>query len=129
MSAVWTTIAATGLALALGGSAFAQVDLRGVRERNVILLQQDIDRQNALAAQRQLSAAQNRYAAQLTLRALDEAATTPPTQSTLRPTPPLAPARGSSAEDMAADIERMERLTDQALAAGNARLRAIKPAS
>lgn len=129
MNAVWTTIAATGLALALGASAFAQVDLRGVRERNVILLQQNIDRQNALAAQRQLSAAQSRYAAQLTLRALDEAATTPPTEPTLRSTQPLAPPRGAGVEDMAADIERMERLTDQALAAGNARLRAIKPAS
>jgi hypothetical protein len=30
---------------------------------------------------------------------------------------------------MAADIQQMDRLTDQALAASNARLRAIKPAS
>ena len=127
MNAVRTMIAATGLVLVLGASAFAQVDLRAVRDRNVILLQQDIDRQNALAAQRQLSAAQSRYAAQLTLRALDETRT-PSTEPTLRSTPPTLP-RGPSAEDMAADIERMERLTDHALAAGNARLRAIKPAS
>jgi hypothetical protein len=121
-------IAATGVVLALGASAFAQADLRAVRERNVILLQQDIDRQNALAAQRQLSAAQSRYAAQLTLRAMDQPGTSL-TEPTLRPTLPPPPPRGSSAEDMAVDIERMERLTDQALAASNARLRAIKPAS
>jgi hypothetical protein len=119
----------TGLVLVVGASAFAQVSLRGVRDRNVILLQQDIDRQNVLAAQRQLSAAQSRYATQLTLRALDEAAATPPTEPTLRPSLPPTPPRGSSVENMAADIERMDRLTDQALAASNARLRAIKPAS
>ncbi|KQY30172.1 hypothetical protein ASD38_12865 [Caulobacter sp. Root487D2Y] len=128
MSTVRTMIAATGLALVLGASAVAQVDLRGVRDRNVILLQQDIDRQNILAAQRELSAAQNRYATQLTLRALDEAAR-PPTQPTLRPSLPPSPPRGASAEDMADDMARMDRLTDAALAAGNARLRAIKPAS
>ncbi len=122
-------IAAAGLmALSLGASASAQVDLRSVRDRNVLLLQQDTDRQNALAAQRELSAAQSRYDTQLTLRALDQAAT-PPTQPTSRPTLPPSPPRGPSAGDMAADIERMDRLTDQALAAGNARMRAIKPAS
>ena len=121
-------IAATGVVLALAGAAFAQADMRAVRERNVIRLQQDIDRQNALAAQRQLSAAQSRYAAQLSLRPLDQTGTSL-TEPTLRSTLPPSLPRGSSAEDMAADIERMERLTDQALAAGNARLRAIKPAS
>jgi len=131
MSTVRTTIAAaTGLTLALAfcASAFAQVDLRGVRDRNVILLQQDIARQNALAAQRELSAAQSRYATQLTLHALDQAAT-PPTTPSLRPSLPSTLPRGASAEEMAADMERMDRLTDAALAAGNARLRAIKPAS
>jgi hypothetical protein len=132
MSTVRTMIAATGLTLTLalvfGASAVAQVDLRGVRDRNVILLQQGIDRQNVLGAQRELSAAQGRYATQLTLRALEESAT-PPTEPTLRPALPPTPPRGPSVEDMSADIERMDRLTDQALAAGNARLRAIKPAS
>lgn len=132
MSAVRTMIAATGpsllLALALCASAHAQVDPRDVRDRNAILLQRDIDRQNSLAAQRELSAAQSRYDTQLTLRALDQSAT-PPTQPTLRPALPPTPPRGASAGDMAADIERMDRLTDQALAAGNARMRAIRPAS
>jgi hypothetical protein len=111
----------------LGASAFAQADLRALRERNAILQQQDIARQNALAAQREQSAAQSRYDTQLTLRALDQAATSPPAE--LRPALPPTPPRGAGADDMAADIERMDRLTDQALAASNARLRAIKPAS
>ncbi len=120
--------AAAGLALALGASAFAQTDQRALRERNEILQQQDIARQNALASQRELSAAQSRYNTQLTLRELNQAAT-PPTEPTLRSTLPAIPPRGSGADDMAADIERMDRMTDQALAASNARLRAIKPAS
>lgn len=128
MDMVRTMIAATGLALAFAASASAQIDPRAQRERNAFSLQQDINRQNALAAQRELSAAQSRYNAQLTLRSLDEAAH-PPTEPTLRSTLPPAPPRGPSAGDMASDIERMERLTDQALAASNARLRAIKPAS
>jgi len=128
MSAVRTMIAGAGLGLVFCTSAFAQVDLRGVRERNVIQLQQGIDRQNSLAAQRELSAAQSRYATQLTLRGLDEAVS-PATEPTLRPSLPPTPPRGAGAGDMAADIERMDRLTDQALAASNARMRAIKPAS
>ena len=128
MDMVRTMIAATGLALAFAASASAQIDPRAQRERNAFYLQQDINRQNALAAQRELSAAQSRYNAQLTLRSLDEAAH-PPTEPTLRSTLPPAPPRGPGAGDMASDIERMERLTDQALAASNARLRAIKPAS
>lgn len=128
MDTVRTMIAATGLALAFAASASAQIDPRAQRERNAFYLQQDINRQNALAAQRELSAAQSRYNAQLALRSLDEAAR-PPAEPTLRSTLPPAPPRGASAEDMASDIERMERLTDQALAASNARLRTIKPAS
>ncbi len=123
---------ATAILAALAGcaavSAFAQVDLRAVRQRNEILQQQDIARQNALAAQRQATAAQSRYETQLTLRALGESATGP-AEPTLRPVQPAPPPRGPSAADMTADMERLDRLTDQALAAGNARLRAIKPAS
>jgi hypothetical protein len=127
-------IAAAGLvalslgASSMGASAFAQTDLRALRERNAILQQQDIARQNSLAAQREQSAAQSRYATQLTLRGLNESAT-PPAEPSLRPSLPATPPRGSSVDDMAADIERMDRLTDERLAASNARLRAIKPAS
>ena len=125
---ILTTGVAAGLTVALSASASAQTDLRALRERDEILQQQDIARQDALAAQRERSAAQSRYDTQLTLRSLDEAAR-PPSQPSLRPARSPTPPRGASADDMAADIARMDRLTDQALAAGNARLRAIKPAS
>lgn len=128
MNTVRTMIAAVGLVLVFGVSTSAQIDPRAQRERNALYLQQDIARQNALAAQRELSAAQSRYQTQMTLRSLDEAAN-PPIEPTLRPTLPPVPPRGVNPEDMAADIARMDRLTDQALAASNARLRAIKPAS
>ncbi len=129
MTRVSTMIAVAGLAaLAFGASALAQSDLRALRERNEILQQQDIARQNALASQRELSAAQSRYNTQLTLRGLQESSIAP-TEPTLRSTLPPTPPRGAGADDMAADIERMDRMTDQALAASNARLRAIKPAS
>jgi hypothetical protein len=134
MTRVSTMIAAAGVtaltlgASVLGASAFAQTDLRALRERNAILQQQDIARQNGLAAQREQSAAQSRYDTQLTLRALDESAPSP-TQPSLRPSLPATPPRGAGVDDMAADIERMDRLTDEHLAASNARLRAIKPAS
>jgi hypothetical protein len=128
MNPIGATILAAGLTLALGASASAQADLRALRQRDEILQQQDIARQNALAAQREQAAAQNRYAAQLTLRTLDQAATAP-TQPSLRPALSPTPPRVAGAEDMTADIQQMDRLTDQALAASNARLRAIKPAS
>jgi hypothetical protein len=132
MSAFRTMIAATGLALALtsavGAPAFAQADQRLLRERDAFLQQQDIARQNTLAAQRELSAAQSRYNTQLTLRELNQTAT-PPAEPNLRPALPPTPPRGPSVDDMTGDIARMDRLTDQALAASNARLRAIKPAS
>jgi len=128
MNAIGTMILAAGLAVPWGGSAFAQADLRALRERDEILQQQDIARQNALAAQRERSAAESRYAAQSALRTLEQSAT-PPDHPTLRPALSPIPPRGGSAADMAADNARMDRLTDQALAAGNARLRAIKPAS
>ncbi|TCS12595.1 hypothetical protein [Caulobacter sp. BK020] len=125
---ILATGVAAGLAVALSAPALAQTDLRALRERDEILQQRDIARRDALAAQRERSAAQSRYDTQLTLRSLDETAR-PPAQPSLRPALSPAPPRGPTAEDMAADIARMDRLTDQALAAGNARLRAIKPAS
>lgn len=125
---ILASILAAGLTVGPGATAFAQTDLRALRQRDEILQQQDIARQDALAAQRERSAAQSRYDTQLTLRALDEAAR-PPTQPTLRPALSPTPPRGPSADEIAADNARMDRLTDQALAAGNARLRAIKPAS
>lgn len=116
------------IALALGAPAFAQADLRALRERNAIVQQQDIARQDALAAQREAAAAQDRQATQLTLRSLDENARRP-VEPTLRPALSAIPPRGSDAQDLAVDLERMDRMTDARLAESNARLRAVKPAS
>jgi hypothetical protein len=134
---LWTALALGGATavLTIGGPASAQVDLRILRQQNEIRQQQEIARQNALAAQRQSLADQNRYATQLTLRGLESSAN-PPAGPTLRSSQPIPP-RGPEAADaqaagitaeMAADAARMDRLTDQRLAEGNARLRAITPA-
>jgi hypothetical protein len=127
MAGVRTIIATAVLATVAGGAcAWAQVDLRALRQQNEIRQQQDIARQDTLAAQRELSAAQSRYATQQTLRSLGEAGR-PSTGPLLRPTV-APPPRGPSADDLATDAERMERLTDERLAASNARLRAVTPA-
>ena len=128
MTRVSTMIATAALAAAaFGAPALGQVDLRALRQENEIRQQQDIARQDALAAQRELSSAQSRYNTQLTLRSLDPATVPRSTEPTLRPavTPPP---RGPSADDIAANAERMDRLTDERLAASNARLRDITPA-
>ena len=122
----WATTAIA--ALAVGGPALAQVDMRSLREENLILQQQDIARQNALGTQREAAAAQSRYATQLTLRDLQMTPVTAPVSPSLRPTLPAVPPRGPSADDYAAQVERMDRLADARLAEGNARLRAITPA-
>jgi hypothetical protein len=123
--ALATALAAVGAST--GAPAFAQVDLRTLRQQSEIQQQQDIARQNALAAQREISAAQSRYDTQLTLRSLNEAVRTPPVEPTLRPTV-APPPRGPSADDMVADAARMEQMTDARLAESNARLRDIAPA-
>ena len=124
MGSALAALAANGLACA---PALAQVDLRVLREQNQIVQQQEISRQNLLAAQRETAAAQSRYNTQLTLRSLDAAAN-PPIAPTLRPALPVVPPRGPDAADLAADAARMDLLTDQRLAESNARLRAITPA-
>lgn len=130
-----TVLGGLAAALVVASPASAQADLRVLRQQDEIRQQNEIARQNALAAQRQSAAEQNRYATQLTLRALDASAN-PPTAPTLRPSQPIPPRGPEAADalaadmtaDMAADAARMDRLTDQRLAESNARLRAITPA-
>ena len=132
MNAVRTMIAPTVLAAALaavavGAPAWAQLDQRALRQQAEIQQQQDIARQNALASQREISAAQSRYDTQLTLRSLSDAAAPRSTEPTLRPTV-APPPRTPSADEIAADAARMDRMTDARLAESNARLRDIAPA-
>lgn len=121
---VATAVLAAGV---VGAPAFAQVDLRVLRQQGEIQQQQDIARQDALATQREISAAQRRYDTQMTLRSLSEAAAPRSTEPTLRSTV-APPPRTPSADDIAADAARMEQLTDARLAESNARLRAVTPA-
>lgn len=118
---------ATALAaVAVGAPAWAQLDQRSLRQGE-IQQQQDMARQDALATQRELSAAQSRYDTQLTLRSLNEAVAPRSTEPTLRPTvapPPRAP----SADAIAADAARLDQMTDARLAESNARLRGVAPA-
>ncbi len=123
---LWATTAIA--ALAVGGPALAQVDMRALRDQNLVLQQQDIARQNALGAQREAAAAQSRYSTQQTLRDLQMTPTTTPVAPSLRPTLPAVPPRGPSADDDAVQAEQIDRLTDARLAESNARLRAVKPA-
>lgn len=118
------------LAAGLAGTALAQADLRALRERDEILLQQEITRQDLLAQQRERSAAEAHYQAQLALRPLSSTPTEPSSlgELKLRPTLPASPPRGPDPADLAAEAARMDLLMDQRLAESNARLRAITPA-
>jgi hypothetical protein len=118
---------ATALIGCLSAPAFAEVDLRALSQRNMILQQQDTARLNALSAQREAQAAQSRYDTQLTLRALDEGARRS-AEPSLRPALSPIPPRTASAEAIGAELERMDRLTDERLAESNDRLRAMTPA-
>lgn len=82
----------------------------------------DLARQQALAAQRDAFAAQQRYQTQQTLQALGQAS---PYAS--RPVGSVRPAPLDA--QLAADAERIRILQDQQLAASNARIRAIVRAS
>ena len=125
MKRTGAVIAAVGLAMIAGvAGARAQTDLRVLREHNEILQAQDIARRDALAQQRELSAAQGRYEAQLRLRDLDDA-TKSRTEPVLVPTAPVPP-RGPGPVDMAVEAERIDRLTAERLAQSNARIRAIE---
>ncbi len=122
-------IAGAGLAaLAAAGGASAQDTLRELRALNAAQQGAEIVRQDALAAQREITARQDQLQTTLVLRELDAARSTPPGSSGLvipPPGPPLAAGPDSLQDQMG----RMERLTQDALARSNARVRAVRPAS
>ncbi|MDB5430199.1 MAG: hypothetical protein JWP35_1315 [Caulobacter sp.] len=88
--------------------------------------QADMDRQAAQAAQRDAYAATDRLRTESTLRGLEYDRLYP-----ARALPPPATVRGRAALDsrMRSDNARLDALTDRALAASNARIRAVQPAS
>lgn len=111
---------------ALGCVASAQ-DLRDLQARNAAAQALDDARRDLLASQIELSNANEQARSRLILRDLDSQRT----GAVISPsdaTPSLdAPAR--RALELSKSMDRLERLTQDALAASNARMRAIRPAS
>lgn len=109
------------LALSACGPAAAQVDLRSLQARDVILQQQDIDRQTALYARIEAQAARDRADTVLTLRALQEPPSGEPVS--LRPSLPAPERRG----ELPPDYDRIGAAGDAWLAADAPSLRPLGP--
>ncbi|WP_454715143.1 hypothetical protein [Caulobacter segnis] len=104
----------------LGGGAYAQTALQDRFMTEHAL--QDA-RRDLMATQTEIQNAQTRADTTVRLRGLDEQRAGP----SLRPlTTDAAPRRDT---DLSASTQQLERLTAQALAESNARMRAIRPAS
>lgn len=114
-------------ALAVASGAAAQDGLRELRALNAVQHSAELARQDALAAQREVMARQDQLQTTLVLRELDTARILPPGSNGLI-IPPAAPPQADP-ESLQAQMDRMERLTQDALARSNARVRAVRPAS
>lgn len=122
-------IAGAGLAaLAAAGGASAQDTLPELRALNAAQQGAEIARQDALAAQREITARQDQLQTALVLRELDAARTAPLGSNGLI-LPPPAPPPVSGPESFQGQMDRLERLTQDALARSNARVLAVRPAS
>jgi len=124
----WMGLASVAVAV-VAGTAVAQTPLRDLRAQNAAAHEAQAARQDLLASQREITARQDQASTALTLRELDSARLSPPGADllALRPATVIQPdAAGAS---FTAQMDRMERLTQDALARGNARIRAIRPAS
>jgi hypothetical protein len=124
----WTAVASLAVLVAASGAS-AQDGLRELRAQNAAAQQAEMARQDLLATQREIAARQDQAQTAFVLRELDGARTTPPG---LRPSTtavvPLAPPP-PIADSFTAQMDRMERLTQDALARSNAQVRAVRPAS
>lgn len=114
------------LALFVAMPAAAQTYEAQAARLDALQAQQEISRQQALAAERAAAAAQSRGETAQALRSLQaaragSAAITEPLYEAPLPPAPLDPA-------ISADAERLRQLQDRSLAEGNARIRAVKPA-
>ena len=124
----WAMGASLSVLAAASGTA-AQTDaLRELRAHNAAQHSAEIARQDLLAIQREIVARQDQASTGLMLRELSTAQVTPPGTNGLTLTPPMAlPETG--ADSVMGQMDRMERLTQDALARSNARVRAVRPAS
>lgn len=120
----------TSLAV-LGAAGFAQAqDLRDVQARNAAAHALEDARRDMLSSQIEASAAQERARTGAVLRDLDAQRSGAPASRTLV-VPPAQPIDDPARRDaeLSASMDRMERLTRDALVESNARMRAIRPAS
>lgn len=124
----WATGASLTVLAAAGGAA-AQADvLRELRAQNAAQHAAEIARQDLLAVQREIVARQDQASTNLMLRELNTAQATPPGTKGLALTPPI-PLPETGSDSITGQMDRMERLTQDALARSNARVRAVRPAS
>ena len=123
--AVWAVLAG----VAIAGQAGAQAPLDQIRAQNAAAHQAEVAHQALLAGQREVAARQDQARTDFVLRELESARVSPPGLVLRGPTAPLAVPPVLVPDSFAVQMDRMERLTQDALARGNARIRAVRPAS
>jgi hypothetical protein len=114
--------------LALFGSAEAQ-DLRDIQARNAAAHALEDVRRDALQSRIEASSAQERARTQVILRDLNAGVETGPIALRGASAPAAIEGGARPEADFDAAMARLERLTQEALALSNARMRAIRPAS
>lgn len=125
----WAGMITAGLlSLVAVQGASAQEALRELRALNADAHAAEVARQDLLAVQREIGARQDQARTGLVLRELDSARISPPGAAGLMPALP-APTAPLPLDSFTAQMDRMERLTQDALTRSNARIRAVRPAS
>ena len=117
-------------ALAMAGGVSAQDAMSELRAQNAAAQAAEIARQDLLATQREITARQDQARTAMVLRDLDAARAQPPGTAGLTTSPPTTitpPDAGLTSLSM--QMDRMERLTQDAMARSNAKIRAVRPAS
>jgi hypothetical protein len=114
----------------LGGAQIARAqDLRDLQARNAAAHALEDARRDLLSSQIETSSANERAATEMRLRGLETQRPGPSLRSlSVPPARPIEPPGRREAE-LSASASRLERLTQDALAESNARMRAIRPAS
>jgi hypothetical protein len=117
-------------ALAMAGGAGAQDALSELRAQNAAAQAAEIARQDLMATQREITARQDQARTDLVLRQLDASRAQPLGATGMVVPPPTTispPDEGQGSLTM--QMDRMERLTQDAMARSNAKVRAVRPAS
>jgi hypothetical protein len=117
-------------ALAMAGGASAQDALSELRAQNAAAQAAEIARQDLLATQREIPARQDQARTAMVLRDLETARTQPPgTAGLAAPPPATIMPRDDGLTSLSMQMDRMQRLTQDAMARSNAKVRAVRPAS